>query len=46
MCWQRWLAALSVVFVLAGCASMAAGPEQGVNTPYRQSAPRDTSGMH
>jgi hypothetical protein len=46
MHWQRWLAGIFTIFVLAGCASVAAGPGQAPNAPYQQSDPRDTSGMH
>jgi hypothetical protein len=34
------------MLALGGCAPVAAGPEQAPNTPYPQSEPRDTSGMH
>ena len=40
------LAALFLVLALAGCAPMAAGPEQAPNAPYQQGDPRDTGGMH
>ena len=40
---QRQLAALFVLFALAGCAPGAVGTP---NAPYQQGDPRDTSGMH
>jgi hypothetical protein len=43
---RRRMAALFVVFALAGCASVAAEPRQAPNAPYQQGEPRDTSGMH
>jgi len=43
---QRRLAALFVILALAGCTSVAVGPEQGPNAPYQQPEPRDISGMH
>jgi hypothetical protein len=43
---QRQLAALLVLFALAGCAPGAVGPGQTPNAPYQQGDPRDTSGMH
>ena len=46
MHWHRSLAALFVVLALAGCAPVAAGPDQPPNAPYQQNEPRDTSGMH
>jgi hypothetical protein len=46
MHWQGRLAALFVVLVLAGCASVVAGPGQAPSAPYQQGDPRDTSGMH
>jgi hypothetical protein len=46
MRWQRQLTALFVILALAGCASVAAGPEQAPSGPYQQDDPRDTSGMH
>jgi hypothetical protein len=45
MNWQRRLAALFVILVLAGC-SVAAGPGQASSGSYQQDDPRDTSGMH
>jgi uncharacterized protein YceK len=46
MHWQGRLAALFVVLVLAGCASVVAGPGQAPSAPYQQGDPRDISGMH
>jgi hypothetical protein len=46
MNWRRRLAAFFVIFAIAGCAAMEAGPRQAPNAPYQQSEPRDTSGMH
>jgi hypothetical protein len=43
---RRPVAVLFVVFALAGCASVAAGPGQAPSAPYQQGDPRDTSGMH
>jgi PBP1b-binding outer membrane lipoprotein LpoB len=43
---RKWLAALFVALVLAGCAPVAAGPSSAPNAPYQQSEPRDTGGMH
>jgi hypothetical protein len=44
MHWQRRVAALFVVLVLAGCAPVA-GPGSAPNVPYQHDDPRDTSGM-
>ena len=46
MNWRRWLAALFVNLVLAGCVSSAGGSGQAPTAPYQEQDPRDTSGMH
>jgi hypothetical protein len=43
---RRGVAALFVMFALAGCDPMGAGPGQAPNLPYQQDDPRGTGGMH